>query len=107
MKFILIETTCPNLKEAKRIGDLALKQRLATCYDIYPIIYSRYFWPPRKNKITRGKGCLLSLVSLPDYAQKLKKMIQSRHSYLAPFISLQVANSLDEEYNNWLRVELK
>ncbi len=107
MKFILVQVSCNNIKEAKLIGESCLAKRLVACYEIYPRLATVYFWPPKKNRLTRGKGCLLSLISLPNYAQKLKKLIQLKHSDKVPYIACFTGNDLNKNYYQWLCAELK
>ncbi len=106
LKSINLQISCNSLKEAKTIGDLSLKQRLAACYEIYPRVMARYFWPPKKNKLQSDNRCTLILVTFPKFVKKLQKLIKSKHSDQAPFIGLIEVVNLNPVYYHWLKQEL-
>ena len=54
MKIYFIYVTFGSLKEAKRLGGQLVKNKLAACTNIIPIIYSTYVW---KNKTMIDKEC--------------------------------------------------
>ena len=54
MKIYFIYTTFKDLKEAKNIGGGLVKNKLAACTNIIPLIYSTYVW---KKKIMVDKEC--------------------------------------------------
>jgi len=54
MKIYFIYVTFGSLREAKRLGSLLVKNKLAACTNIIPTIYSTYVW---KNKTMMDKEC--------------------------------------------------
>ena len=54
MKIYFIYTTFKDLKEAKNIGRKLVKNKLAACTNIIPVIYSTYVW---KKKTMVDKEC--------------------------------------------------
>ncbi|MFA4937079.1 MAG: divalent cation tolerance protein CutA [Patescibacteria group bacterium] len=107
LKSINLQVSCSSLKQAKIIGDASLKQRLVACYEVYPNIKTKYFWPPRKNKVQSDNRSTLILVTLPQFVNKLQKLIKSKHSDQVPFIGLIEVISVNPAYYRWLKQELK
>ena len=54
MRIYFIYVTFGSLKEARRIGGQLVKNKLAACTNIIPVIYSTYVW---KNKTMVDKEC--------------------------------------------------
>ena len=54
MRIYFIYVTFGSLKEAKRLGRQLVKNKLAACTNIIPVIYSTYVW---KNKTMVDKEC--------------------------------------------------
>lgn len=106
MKLIWVLVNCNTTKEACAIGDAALKARLAACYDIFPRLLARYFWPPKRNHVEQSKGCLLALETLPKQYRAIGRLVKKLHSDTLPFIgSLEIKN-VPPEYLAWLRREI-
>lgn len=100
-------TTCNSLKEARRIGDAALAARRAACYDVFPRLLTRYFWPPRRRRIAEGKGALLVLETLKEQFAPLAALIRARHSDRLPFIGALRMERVSEAYLTWMVGELR
>ena len=54
MRIYFIYVTFGSLKEAKKLGGQLVKNKLAACTNIIPVIYSTYVW---KNKTMVDKEC--------------------------------------------------
>ena len=54
MRIYFIYVTFGSLKEARRIGGQLVKNKLAACTNIIPVIYSTYVW---ENKTMVDKEC--------------------------------------------------
>jgi uncharacterized protein involved in tolerance to divalent cations len=107
MKLIWLLVNCNSAKQAKVIGQAALTERQAACFDIFSRQAAFYFWPPRSNKIESARGCLLVLETLPKHIKALKKLVKKLHSDRLPFSgSLTIAN-VEAAYLRWLKGELK
>jgi uncharacterized protein involved in tolerance to divalent cations len=107
MKIIWVLVNCNTVKEAKAIGLKALKQRLSSCYDIFPRLITQYYWPPKSGKIDSAKGCLLVLETFPKYFKKLETLIKKNHSDKLPFIGSVDINSVSPQFTKWMKGELK
>lgn len=102
-----IIVSCNSTAEASKIGQTLLKQRLVACIDVIPKTVSMYFWPPRKKKITKGKGVLLLAMTLPRHIGKAKILITKKHSDKVPFIGTVDVHDVSHEYYRWLTTELR
>lgn len=98
--------SCTSPAQAAKIGTALLKQRLIGCFDVVAKT-SAYYWPPKKGKITKSKGALLTAATLPRHVAAAKKLIAAKHSDRVPFIGVQEVHHVDHAYYLWLAHELK
>ena len=85
MKIYFIYTTFKDLKEAKNIGGGLVKNKLAACTNIIPVIYSTYVW---KKKTMVDKECSMIVKTTQSKVKKDIKFIAKRHSYDWPAVQL-------------------
>ncbi len=97
---------CPSVLEATRIGDAALAERRASCFDVFPRTLARYFWPPRAGRTEDARGALLVLETLPSHAEPLRALIRREHRDLLPFQGTLRLEDVDAAYVEWMRGEL-
>lgn len=99
---LIIYVTYPNLKEAKKITDHLLKQKLVACVTFFPI-KSKFWW---QGKINQANEVATLLKTKKENWEKVKKEIKKMHSYQAPGIEKMefVAN---KDYEDWLRKVIK
>ncbi|MDP3919784.1 MAG: divalent-cation tolerance protein CutA [Candidatus Omnitrophota bacterium] len=104
MSAILVLTTVPNRKEARKIADRVLSARVAACVNILSGIESHYWWQGKKEKA--GEVALLIKTRKSLYKQ-LEKVILKVHSYGTPeIIAFPISNG-NPAYLKWLRSETK
>lgn len=106
MKIIWVLANCNTIKEAEIIGKKALKQRLISCFDIFPRQAAYYFWPPKTGKIEKARGCLLALETLPKYFSKIQILVKKTHSDKLPFIGSIEVKNVSKQYFKWIKEEL-
>lgn len=109
---ILIYITCPNKKEANKIGLTLVKKRLAGCVNTFPI-ESMYWWPAsakasagKNNKIAEDKEVVLIAKTLEKNFQKIEKLVKKLHSYEIPCIFSIPVEKVSKNYLNWLKKEI-
>jgi len=107
MTIIWILVNCNSIKEADAIGNAALKQRLISCFDIFPRTKTSYFWPPQQGKIESAKGCLLIMETLPRYFKRVENLVKTIHRDQLPFIGSLDIKNVSAKYVQWLSHELK
>lgn len=97
MKFILIYTTNPNLKEAKKIGKYLLENKLIKCANYFPI-ESSYEW---KGKIENAKEIVAIFKTAKKNWKKIKEEVEKMHSYEIPCI-IKIEVEANEKFEKWV-----
>jgi periplasmic divalent cation tolerance protein len=100
---IFIYLTCQNKKEAKKMGLVLIKKRLAACCNIFPI-ESIYWW---QGKIVKDREVVLIVKTLKKNFNKIEKEVEKLHSYTVPCILEIPIKRVSLKYLNWLKKEVK
>lgn len=100
MKFILIYTTNPDLKTARRIADNLLKSKLIACANFFPV-KSAYRW---KGKIEHGREIVAILKTSKGLWKRVKREVVKVHPYETPCI-LKIETEANEEFAAWITGE--
>jgi len=95
---IFIYSTFPNKKEAKRIGEELVKNKLVACVNIFPI-ESTYLW---RNKIIKDKEFAAIIKTKKENFEKVEKFILENHSYDTPCIIEIPLGRITKKYLSWL-----
>src|SRR3989338_3831557 len=111
-KFIIIYITYPNLKEAKRVTGILLKQRLIACAN-YFFVESSYRWLATsrasdggKGKVENAKEVVSILKTKKANWEKVKKAVEARHPYETPCI-MKLEVESNEAFADWIEKETK
>ena len=104
MKIYFIYTTFKDLKEAKNIGGGLVKNKLAACTNIIPVIYSTYVW---KKKTMVDKECSMIVKTTQSKAKQVIKFIVKRHSYDCPAVTAFPIKFAHKDFKNWIIKETK
>ena len=99
MKIYFIYITFGCLKEAKRLGSQLVKNKLAACTNIIPIIYSTYVW---KNKTMTDKECSMIVKTSKSRVKAAIKFIVKKHSYECPAVSAFPIQSTHTDFQRWI-----
>ena len=83
MRYIVIFSTCANKKEAGRIAERLVKNKLVACVNIIDGIESVFRW---RGRVDRAKEALLVIKSKQSKLNKIIKLVKSLHSYQVPEI---------------------
>ncbi len=103
MKFIIIETTYPDLKSAKNLAEILLAEKLAACIQFIKI-ESSYSW---QDKIINDKEILLTIKTTEKLYKKIEKIIVKNHKYKTPqILSFEIKNGY-EPYLEWISSNTK
>lgn len=93
MKPCIIQTTCKDINEAKKIAKILLKNKLAACIQIVDI-ESLYIW---NKELCQDKEKLLSIKTKIKHFKKIKRKIKENHSYDLPeIIQINIENGSKE-----------
>ena len=100
---VIVLSTCPSRKEAKRIARGLVEARLAACVNIIDGVASIYSW---KGKLEESKEVMLVVKSRRDLLGVLQERLASMHSYEVPeAIAIPVVDGLPA-YLEWIDREL-
>ena len=102
-KFIIVETTYPNLASAKKLGKLLLEKKLAACVQFLPI-KSMYFW---QGKIENSSEILVLIKSENSLYNEIEKTIKEHHTYEIPQILFSLINQGSIAYLKWIESKLE
>ena len=97
-KYVLVTTTFPDRKTARRICGVLLDRRLAACVQYVENIESSYWW---KGKITDGKEFVLIVKTISKNFEKVKIEVEKIHPYEIPCI-VKIPVSSNKKYFEWL-----
>jgi len=106
MNLIWVLVNCNSFEEAEKIGDEALKKRLAVCFDVFARSLAKYFWPPKSGEIEKAQGALLILETEEAKYEDIQQVIKSVHSDQLPFTGFVRIEGVREDYKEWLQGEL-
>lgn len=91
--------TFPNKKEALKVGEILVKEKLATCVNVIPNVKSIFYW---KNKLERSNEVILiAKVSERNY-EKLEKRVKELHSYEVPCITALKVEKGYKKFVEWV-----
>jgi periplasmic divalent cation tolerance protein len=100
---VVVLVSTASIKEARKIANTLVEERLAACVNVIPKIQSYYRW---KGGVQHDEECLLVIKSSRPRFVALRKAIEKLHSYKVPeIICMQVVEGADP-YMNWLEESL-
>ena len=100
VKFCFIYVTVENFKQAEIIAELAIKNKLCACANIFPEIHSMFEW---EGKVNIEKETVLILKTIESKFQKLEKLISEHHTYETPCILKLDISKGNKKFLNWLQ----
>ena len=100
VKFCFIYVTVENFKQAEIIAELAIKNKLCACANIFPEIHSMFEW---EGKVNIEKETVLILKTIESKFQRLEKLISENHTYETPCILKLDISKGNKKFLNWLQ----
>jgi periplasmic divalent cation tolerance protein len=97
-----VYVTCKNWREAKKIGETAVREHLAACANIFGKCDSIFFW---KRKLCKEKEAVLILKTSERTWKKLEQRIKQLHSYEVPCIEALKVERAEKNYLKWVEGE--
>lgn len=98
MKLIIIQTTCHDEKEAKKIAQVLIKESLAACIQMSKID-SYYEW---NNEFCNDKEILLNIKTKKKNFEKIESKIKELHSYDVPEIICIDIEKTSKDYKKFI-----
>jgi len=99
LSYLLVFSTAPSRKEARRLADLLLEKRLAACVSLSSPVESFYRW---KGKKERAKEIQLCIKTRATLYKKLEKTLKKYHSYAIPEILALPIRKGNRDYLSWI-----
>lgn len=101
---IVVLVTAGSLREAEKIANHIVKQRLAACVNIVSSVSSIYWW---KGKVARDRETLLVIKTRKKMFAKLRDAVLEAHSYTMPEIIALPVIAGSPAYLKWIDQSLK
>jgi periplasmic divalent cation tolerance protein len=96
---IIVLVTASSKKEAQKLTDCLLREKLAACVNVIDGLDSHFFW---QGKIDKAKEALLIIKTRKSLFNKLAKKVKSLHSYEVPeIIALPIVAGY-KKYLDWI-----
>jgi len=95
---VFIYTTCRDVEEAKKLGELMISKHLAACVDFWPI-ESCYEWQGAMK--CEKEYAVLVKTNEPKVAE-IEDLITANHSYQVPFVGMVDVRRLNRAYKEWM-----
>ena len=97
--FVVVLTTAPDMKVARRLARTALDVRLIACANLFPKMESHYWW---KGKVETGAEVTMLMKTKRAKLTALEKLIVAKHPYDTPeFLVLPLAGG-NARYLKWI-----
>jgi len=104
-KVILFYVPTSSVDEAKKIARELLEKRLCACVNIYPEVYSLYWW---EDKIEEGTEAVMIIKTRKSLADEVEETISSLHTYTCPsIIRLGEITEANKCFIDWILRETK
>jgi periplasmic divalent cation tolerance protein len=102
--FHVVLVTAKDSVEAKQIGELLIKEKLAACVNVIPGVNSTYWW---KGKIESSNEALLLLKTSREKLDDLIDRVKELHSYETPEVLALPVEKGSPDYLKWLEESLR
>lgn len=97
--YIIVTTTFEKMREAKRIAEMLVEDKLAACIQIVGPIDSVYFW---KGDVEISEEYICVIKTKEDLYERLEKKIKENHPYENPEIVATQVRAGSQEYLGWI-----
>lgn len=96
---LLIYTTAPSKKQAKRLAKWLCKRHLAACVQAQKI-KSHYHW---QGKLCVESEVLVTIKTRKKLYKKVRRFLRHHHPYEVPEILALKTHKVDKSYKKWLK----
>jgi periplasmic divalent cation tolerance protein len=96
--------TCKDARQARRLAEALVRDRLAACVNVVPGLTSIYAW---KGRIERARECLLIIKSRAALSRRLAARVKALHTYELPeVVTIRIASG-HPDYLAWVRASTR
>jgi periplasmic divalent cation tolerance protein len=96
-------STAGTVREANRLAEKLVGERLAACVTVLPGAISHFFW---EGKLSREKEAVIIAKTNRSNAEKMINKIKEIHPYQVPEILFFEARRGEKTYSDWVRKSL-
>ena len=100
---IFIYTTCKDMDEAKKLGELIISNKNGACVDFWPIS-SCYNW---EGTLTCVDQVMLLITTLESKLDEVNTLISDNHTYSIPLIAGVDIRRINHPYKEWMVKEME
>jgi periplasmic divalent cation tolerance protein len=100
--FRIVMVTTPDLKSARKLIQVVVKERFAACGNLIPKIESHYWW---KGKLEHSAEVLVLFKTPSNHLKSLEALILKNHPYDTPEIIALPLASGNARYLDWITQE--
>jgi periplasmic divalent cation tolerance protein len=102
--FVVVFITTSTEKEAQKISNNLLKEKLVSCVNIIKGVHSHFWW---KDKIESANEFLLIAKTELNFFKNIVKIVKTLHSYEVPeTIALPIIDG-NKDYLDWIKKSIK
>lgn len=101
-RLYLVYVTAGNLEEAQKIARTLVQERLVACANVYPQIYSYYWW---EGEVQEDQEVSMILKTRGGLMDELIQRIKELHSYSCPCIVALPIEEGAEDFCAWILKE--
>ena len=102
-KFCFVYVTVENFEQAELIAELAIKDKLVACANIFPEAHSMFEW---KGEVKLEKETVLLLKTLVNKYDLLEKLIIKNHVYETPCILKLDVSKGHKDFLKWVETSV-
>ncbi len=103
-KFRIAMVTAPDLKTARKLARLALKQHLAACANLLGRIESHYWW---QGRLDHADEVLILFKTTQARLAALEKLIVASHPYDTPEFVVLSLSAGNRRYLRWVEQSVR
>jgi periplasmic divalent cation tolerance protein len=100
---IIIYTTFPSEKDARRVGGELVEERLAACVNVFPGMIPIYRW---QGQIETGSEVAMLIKTRKSLERAVMQAVESRHPYTVPALLVFHPSNVADAYLAWLFGEI-
>lgn len=98
-RMVFLYVTTSSKEEAVKLAQLLLEKNLCGCVNIYPGVYSMYWW---KGKIESSEEAIMIIKTRESLISEVEKTLVENHSYTCPCIVRLHVDPIFKPFEEWL-----
>ncbi len=99
-EMIVLYTTFPTEKDAQKVGEELVAERLAACVNIFPGMVSIYWW---EDAIEQGSEVVMLVKTKKNLESQVFEALAAKHPYSVPALIAFEPHRVSASYLEWLR----